>query len=299
MNLLQIESFLAIVESGSITEAADELYISQSTLSSRLKALEEELGFILINRGPGVKNNELTNRGIEFLDYAYRFMALNKEIGYWKRSEVVDRIRIGAPQTLNVSFFKDLYKKISQETNIHLSISSHWNETIYKLVNSGDLDLGIVTRPFQSSRLNTLHIFNESLMVVYDERYASYQGLEELARRDQIYMSLGPNYESWQKKHWDVLEQAKVSLDSPHLMASYLETDRAWAVVPLCLYQLMKKRNPHMQFLDHEDPVFRELYLIYPIEASENQQTNLSEMIRGILDFVEEADQEGLCQAIE
>lgn len=299
MNLLQIESFLAIVESGSITEAAEELYISQSTLSSRLKALEEELGFVLITRGPGIKNNNLTKRGIEFLDYAYRFMAINKEIGYWKRSEDIDRIRIGAPQTLNISFFKNLYKTISQESSIHLSISSHWNETIYKLVNSGDLDLGIVTRPFQSSRLNTLHIFNEALLVVYDKRYAGYQKLDELARQNQIYMPLGPNYDSWQKKHWDVFEQAKVSLDSPHLMASYLETEGSWAVVPLCLYQLMKKRNPHIHLLEHDDPVYRELYLIHPIEASESQQSNLDKMIDWIIDFVQKADQEGLCQATD
>lgn len=39
MKITEIESFLAIVEAGNISKAADNLFISQSTLSQRLKRL--------------------------------------------------------------------------------------------------------------------------------------------------------------------------------------------------------------------------------------------------------------------
>ena len=50
MELKQIRYFLAIVEVGSFSVAADELYISQSSLSKQISALEKELGVRLFDR---------------------------------------------------------------------------------------------------------------------------------------------------------------------------------------------------------------------------------------------------------
>ena len=45
MDLSEIETFLTIVNTKSITKTADILFLSQPTVSHRLKALEKELGF--------------------------------------------------------------------------------------------------------------------------------------------------------------------------------------------------------------------------------------------------------------
>lgn len=50
MEFKQLEYFLKIVETGSFSAAADELYISQSSLSKQIMALETELGFQLFDR---------------------------------------------------------------------------------------------------------------------------------------------------------------------------------------------------------------------------------------------------------
>lgn len=50
MELKQIEYFIKVVETGSFSAAADELYISQSSLSKQIMALENELGFSLFDR---------------------------------------------------------------------------------------------------------------------------------------------------------------------------------------------------------------------------------------------------------
>ena len=48
MNQAEIDAFLAIVEQGSLTGAAEALYLTQSALSSRLESLEKETGARLI-----------------------------------------------------------------------------------------------------------------------------------------------------------------------------------------------------------------------------------------------------------
>ncbi len=51
MLLRQIKYFASVVEHGSFTQAADELYISQSAVSQQISALERELGVKLLERG--------------------------------------------------------------------------------------------------------------------------------------------------------------------------------------------------------------------------------------------------------
>ena len=65
----EIATFLAIVKIGSISRAADLLYVSQSTISHRLSSLEAELGVQLILRQKGFRTIELTKDGEDFVSY--------------------------------------------------------------------------------------------------------------------------------------------------------------------------------------------------------------------------------------
>ena len=68
MTIQQLKYIIKIVECGSITEAARQLYISQPSLSAALKELESEFGIELFYRT--AKGISLTAEGTEFLSYA-------------------------------------------------------------------------------------------------------------------------------------------------------------------------------------------------------------------------------------
>lgn len=73
MNLRQLEYFVAIAESGSLTQAAERLLVSQPSLSQQIRALEAELGGALLERLPrGVR---LTAAGQELLGEARATLA--------------------------------------------------------------------------------------------------------------------------------------------------------------------------------------------------------------------------------
>lgn len=63
MTELEIDAFLNVIKYGSITKAAEVLYISQPALSRRIKSLENELQYKLFIRQKGVRNIELTPQG--------------------------------------------------------------------------------------------------------------------------------------------------------------------------------------------------------------------------------------------
>ena len=68
MTLTQLNYIITIAETKSINKAAEQLYVSQPSLTSSVQELEKELGITLFNRsGRGVT---LTNDGAEFLLYA-------------------------------------------------------------------------------------------------------------------------------------------------------------------------------------------------------------------------------------
>ena len=76
MDLTDLEMFLTIVNTKSISKTADALFLSQPTISHRLKMLEKELDFPLIVRSKGLKQIELTTEGADFIPIAQRMVSL-------------------------------------------------------------------------------------------------------------------------------------------------------------------------------------------------------------------------------
>ena len=68
MTLKQLNYIIEVAQRGSINEAAKNLYISQPSLSSAVRELEEELGFEIFLRSP--KGISISSEGMEFLSYA-------------------------------------------------------------------------------------------------------------------------------------------------------------------------------------------------------------------------------------
>ena len=62
LNLKQLEVFVAVVDTGSFTAAAEHLYLAQSTVSGHIAALEKEMGLSLLIR-TGKRKLLLTEEG--------------------------------------------------------------------------------------------------------------------------------------------------------------------------------------------------------------------------------------------
>src|SRR5256885_8794678 len=78
MNLRFVEAFYWVVSLKSVSRAAEKLFITQSAMSSRIAALEEEFGVLLLDRRD--KQFRLTVAGMRFFNHAQRLLALQREI---------------------------------------------------------------------------------------------------------------------------------------------------------------------------------------------------------------------------
>ena len=118
MNLAEIETFLTIVNTKSITKTADLLFLSQPTVSHRLTSLENELGFSLVIRNKGHKQVELTPKGMDFIILAERWMSLWKETLELQHNQEQLLLNIGCTDSLNIAVFVPLYDKILIDIHI-------------------------------------------------------------------------------------------------------------------------------------------------------------------------------------
>ena len=70
MNYQDMEVFLSLVKTRNISKTASLMYLAQSTVSHRLKALEDELGCRLVERNKGKTSITFTDRGKAFIPIA-------------------------------------------------------------------------------------------------------------------------------------------------------------------------------------------------------------------------------------
>lgn len=290
MNYLEIEAFLAIIDTQSISKAAEKLYVSQSTISNRLNALENEIEEKLIIRAKGIKTIELTPKGKEFTAFANRYISFIKDLDKWKYNSSKYELKIGSPPSLNAYLLLDLYSKII-DTNypLVLKITSHWNDTIYNLLESFSLDIGIVSRSFTSKNLITTPIFFEKMVMISNKQVSDYKqniNANSLNISDEIYLDWGPEFEMWHNHIWSPIEIPKLIVDLPNLIEYFLNIKDSWAIVPLSVAITIYKRG-NIQISDINPYIpNRTIYKIVQREPNPSSKTALNTFENELNDFI-------------
>ena len=125
MQLRQLEYIIKIAESKSITQAAEQLFISQPSLTKSILQLEQEYGIQIFVRKP--RGIELTSDGKEFINYAKAVLnateMLNQRFLYLKEAEKQSRLFVAAQQLDFVyQILLNVYEQ-NKDKNLHYSLT--------------------------------------------------------------------------------------------------------------------------------------------------------------------------------
>ena len=148
MEIRHLQTFITIVELEGFTKAAEHLGYAQSTITSHIQILENELGEVLFDRLG--KKNILTSVGKKLLPYAKQMLKLYKEIKNitYDEDDVSGDLIIGAGESLSIYRLGQIlkeYKKSFPKVNIILK-NSICSELRSKL-HSGELDVIFTIEP--------------------------------------------------------------------------------------------------------------------------------------------------------
>ena len=140
-----METFFAILDNGTMTAAADALYITQPSLSARLRALENEVGAPLFHRGKGQRRITLTDAGQHFLPLARRWQNLLSETQAFAAGEKREFLHVIAAYTANQYILPPVYQRfLERALPVSLWVESMRTYEAVSAVARGDADMAIV-----------------------------------------------------------------------------------------------------------------------------------------------------------
>lgn len=137
-------TFVAVVDGGGFTRAAERLHRTQSTVSQQLKRLEERLGAPVLDRN--TRRVVLTERGELLLGYARRLLALNDEaLTALTETRLQGRVRLGAAQEVADGGLADVLAHFSRlHPGIALEVRVDANLKLSDAVEHSALDLAVL-----------------------------------------------------------------------------------------------------------------------------------------------------------
>lgn len=146
LDLNLLKTFVAVVESGSLSNAAPRVGRSQSAVSMQMQRLEEMVGNQLLVRGPRtVTPNAI---GEDFLIYARRLLKLSDEA--WAsvtRPRETGSVRLGVPDDYAAFLLPPVLSRFAAEHPlVTVELICEQSTALVKTLAEGRLDLAIITR---------------------------------------------------------------------------------------------------------------------------------------------------------
>ncbi|PXA67174.1 LysR family transcriptional regulator [Cryobacterium arcticum] len=170
MNLDQLQSFSTVARLGNFTRAAENLHLSQPSLSRQIAALEQDLGAELLQRARG--GTTLTAAGESLLPLARRMLADAESV----RRELAElaglqrgRVRLGATPSLCISLVAEVLNVFhAAHPAIDLHLSEQGSRRLLDELARGELDLALIntSEATEVDRFSVTPLLVEELVLI-------------------------------------------------------------------------------------------------------------------------------------
>ena len=145
LDIDQLHTFIAIVDTGSFTKAAERVFKTQSAVSMQMRRLEERIGKQLFAKDG--RGNRLTAEGEKLMNYARRIIRLNNEaIAAFDDNRLEGTLRIGTPDDYADRYMPEIIGRFAKtHPNVELYIVCEPSVSLAEKMARGELDIALVT----------------------------------------------------------------------------------------------------------------------------------------------------------
>lgn len=277
MDIDQARTFLAVVETGSFVEAARRVFVTQSTVSMRIKALESQLGKTLFERSKA--GASLTPNGAQFQKHALTMVRA------WEQARLEvslpegyrAALTVGGQYSLCDGFLLNWLAQMHQEVpDIAVRMQIGFSDVLMQRLVDGTIDLGVMYRPQSRPGFEVEMLFEEELVLVSSEaRRPGKPG------RNYIHIDWGPEFRADHSLSFPDLSTPGTYLELGSLGLKYLLEHQASGYFPRRLV------GPHLESgalkLVSEAPAFSyPAYVVYPADADPRILTLVLKHLRKI-----------------
>lgn len=288
------ELIYTVYQEGSISKAAQKLYISQPSLSVMIQRIEEEVGVPLFDRTS--KPIRLTEAGQEYVKASEEIMHIEKAFqNYLEACQELQTgtLTIGSNQLLSSLVLpRYIGQFIQRYPNIHLNLVDDNSIVLENLATAGQLDLVLDNHPLDRNLFEQHILRKEQLLLAVPAEFACNRGLEEYqlsgedilsGRHLQKQKGFAPlnvfaeipfvamtRQNDTRRRSDEIFHEAGIKprnileIDRLVTLYSFIEQGNAASIVSDTLVQYLQTHNENVVFYRIDSPhACRELYISY------------------------------------
>lgn len=236
MTNLEIDAFLTIYREGSITKAAESLYINQSSLSTRLRTLERELGCTLFDRNKGGRKLTLTPSGQRLLPLAQQYRDLEAQMQAVCRPALTDGVlRISSLNSIGSYLLPPAYAHFSScWPDIRLEIMDISTAEARKALNRDELDIAFSTLSGSTEQIAVIPFLSEPMVFLCSAQsdYPNPVSIADISPAHEVYSFWSQDLQQWHKSVFGANAEPQVRLELMSQICLFTAMPQAWAIVP-------------------------------------------------------------------
>jgi DNA-binding transcriptional LysR family regulator len=271
---------ITLNETQNITHAADRLYISQSSLSKRILAIEKELGICLLLR---------SKQGVHFTPEGEEVLLRSKEAAYQlklmrdnlnaKRDYVCGTLKAGVSINYALYTLPDVlaaYRKKYPHVNTH--ITTDQSRKLYLKIVDGTIDVAILRGEYEWNS-NKLLLSREKICAIYSQKDKdrSLHDIPFIGRKTD--MEFERELTQWLHENGFQTKNYGIYVDNITTCVEMVRRGLGWAIVPeICLKDFDGCIKP--LFFANGEPLVRSTYILY----SEN--ISMLPQVKAFIDLV-------------
>ncbi len=261
--------------------AAENLYLTQSAVSSRIKQLEETLGVSLFTRQ---RNNILlTSAGERLLPHAENMLAswqlTVQEVGIPKQQNL--QLALGGTSNLWDTFLKSVLPKLSaQFPNLYLRTEINQSHNLIRALLGGRLDICATLDAQTNIDLDSKKIGSLELIMVCNKPNMT---LDDVSEIGHVFVDWGTAFNLQQARLFSEPIAPILHTGQSHIALEFILSHTGAAYLPLALVESYLQEGQLFQILDAQQ-INQDVFLIYPKIA--DKATSLGP----IISFLERLD---------
>ncbi|ALX50158.1 selenium metabolism-associated LysR family transcriptional regulator [Lentibacillus amyloliquefaciens] len=168
MNYERLKTFIAVAEKNSFSEAAKMLFVTQPTITSQIKSLEEELGTKLFERT--TKKVEITQSAKILLKYAREIVQMND----YARKEIMEmesmtygELGMGCSLTIGEYILPEFLKQFKEDYPlIQIQVKIANSHQVINLLKDQLIDVGLIETPIEDSQINLEPFLEDEIVLI-------------------------------------------------------------------------------------------------------------------------------------
>ena len=272
MNIDAINTFLMLAETGNFSRVGNKFSLTQSTISARIKVLEDDLGVSLFERTPtGVY---LTAEGKKFYAHALTIRQAwqqgKSELA--KSSRHRESLGLGLHMTMWSRFMPQWLLWMQDRNNeLTLQVEADYSERLVDYIAQGVLDIALIHMPSGSPGM-VVEAFSEDELVMVAREPLDFSACDE---DNYIFVDWSYGYREEHQEKLPQLDTARFNIGYWEIALSHVKSSDSYAYIPE-VYVDADIKAGRLHAVKGAPKLSRPSFLVYPESAANSELTLLA-----------------------